>query len=247
MGPLAGASVSSVHAMRQDGCAILFLRQPDRGQVKTRLAAVAGTDRATDLYRCFVEDTVSMLDGLQVHTKCFYDGADGSTYLNRWLGESRWYARQRGDDLGRRMANAFRDVFAAGFSRAVLIGSDLPDLPGEMVRNAFSSLDAHDAVIGPSTDGGYYLIGFTASSFLPAAFDGVPWSTDRVFEETMESLDSGDVKTSVLPPWQDVDTWEDIGDLIRRSRRTSFRESRTWAFLGRCGWIDGMEGSDGDV
>lgn len=223
---------------RKDNCVILFIREPIRGQVKTRLAAAVGADLAVELYRRFVEDTVSTLNGLSVPTRCYYDGPGGTEALGNWLGGRCHYLRQSGDGLGRKMANAFRDAFADGFAKVVLIGSDLPDLPAALIERAFAELQSHDAVIGPARDGGYYLIGFTTAHFLPEVFERISWSTERVFEQTMGILNSRGRKTHVLPRWHDVDTWSDLEDLIRRNASTPFCDSRTWAFARECGWID---------
>lgn len=229
-------------------CAILFIKEPVRGQVKTRLAVTVGADRAVELYRCFVEDIISMLDGLNVSTCCCYQGPGGAEALGNWLGRRRSYVCQSGANLGQRMANAFRSAFASGFSKVVLIGSDLPDLPGDIVRQALAALDTHGVVIGPSRDGGYYLIGFTAAHFLSQVFENLCWSTDRIFEQTMGILNNQGVNTHVLPRWHDVDTWSDLQDLIRRNESTSFRGSRTWAFVRECGWVgDEEERSEQDV
>lgn len=229
-------------------CVVLFIKEPIRGRVKTRLAAAVGADCTVELYKCFVEDIVSMLEGLSLVTCCCCDSSGGAETLGDWLGRQHSYLAQSGGDLGRRMANAFRDTFAAGFSKAVLIGSDLPDLPCGIIRQAFAALDVHDAVIGPSSDGGYYLIGFAAPRSLLGVFEDVPWGTDCVFARTMEILNGRGIRTCVLPRWHDVDTWSDVEDLIRRNASTSFRGSRTWAFVRKCGWVSGEEErSEGNV
>ncbi len=229
-------------------CVVLFIKEPIRGRVKTRLAAAVGADCTVELYKCFVEDIVSMLEGLSISTRCYCLGSGSTEALQNWLGRRHSYLVQSGDGLGRRMANALRDAFAAGFSKAVLIGSDLPDLPCDIIRQAFAALDAHDAVIGPSSDGGYYLIGFSAPHLPPGVFEDVPWGTDCVFERTMEILNGRGIRTCVLPQWHDVDTWSDVEDLIRRNTGTSFRGSRTWAFVRKYGWVSGEEErSEGNV
>jgi len=102
------------------------------------------------------------------------------------------------------------EAFAIGFKRVVLIGSDIPDLSLEFIEEAFHSLQEKDAVIGPSLDGGYYLIGFKDKSFSPQVFKGIPWSTERVFDETMKIFKQGSLAVHTLQPLRDIDT---IGDL----------------------------------
>jgi len=95
----------------------------------------------------------------------------------------------------------------------VLVGSDIPDLPLEFIEEAFTSLEEKDVVIGPSLDGGYYLIGFKDKKFSPQAFKGIPWSTERVFEETMKILKHEGLTVHALKPQRDIDTVEDLKSL----------------------------------
>ena len=127
--------------------------------------------------------------------------------------------------------NGLVQSFAQGYDRAVIIGSDSPDLPGGLVSEAFSSLETSDAVVGPSPDGGYYLIGFRNGTFLPEAFDGIEWSTDTVFRKTIEVMDEQGLRVHVLPEWQDVDTLIDLVNLVRRNRDCEFRCSRTMSII----------------
>lgn len=220
-----------------DNGVLLFVKAPVEGQVKTRLAAEIGADCAVGLYRCFVEDIVSVLDHLKLPVQCCYAPPGAGASLVEWLGRCRSYRPQRGNDLGQRMKTAFRSAFATGLSRAIVIGSDIPDMPADFIVRAFLELGSHDAVIGPSRDGGYYLIGFTARRFVPQAFEDICWSSDGVLARTLEILKSRGATVFILPPWQDIDTWSDLRDLIRRNATTSFRSSRTFAFIRRCKWL----------
>ncbi len=129
------------------------------------------------------------------------------------------------------MKDAFEQVFEKGLEEAVLIGSDAPDLPVDFVNIAFSAFETHGAVIGPSSDGGYYLIGFSRQSFLPEIFDGITWSTETVFQDTMKIFDQNDNKVRTLPLWHDIDTVSDLKALILRNEHTAFRKSETIAYL----------------
>jgi rSAM/selenodomain-associated transferase 1 len=142
---------------------------------------------------------------------------------------------QEGNNLGERMEQAFRRIFSEGVSRAVLIGSDIPDLPPALLQDAVERLDRMGAVIGPSKDGGYYLIGFRKDTFFPDIFHGPEWSTDTVFRKTMEIFGQERHEVSVLPAMQDVDTVTDLNDLIERGRGSACRPSRTM------GYLDGIE------
>ena len=105
------------------------------------------------------------------------------------------------------MANAIRDTLSIGYQKVVIIGSDSPDLPPEYIQEGFRRLDSSDMVIGPSTDGGYYLIG--GRKELPL-FDGIPWSSNKVFEMTLKKARGYGLTLSVLNQWYDIDTWEDL-------------------------------------
>lgn len=214
-----------------NSCVLLFAKSPTNGQVKTRLAAEIGEDFTLGLYKRFVEDLISLVENLDVHLElCFYPP---HTRLNfsEWLGEQYCYTPQVGDNLGERLKNAFDSAFEEDFSKVVAIGSDSPDLPEEFLRLAFKELESHDAVIGPCSDGGYYLIGFSRTSFLPVAFDGIAWSTSAVCKQTVEILKRHKLKIYLLPEWYDVDTRSDLEKLIARNKDTAFVQSKTAAFI----------------
>jgi rSAM/selenodomain-associated transferase 1 len=136
--------------------------------------------------------------------------------LKDWLGDHYLFRPQNGENLGERMKTCFMEVLAMGFKRVILIGSDLPDLPLEFIEEAFNALQNNDAVIGPALDGGYYLIGFKDKAFSPLVFDGIPWSTERVFDETMKVLKQERLKVYTLQALRDIDTIEDLKYLLGR-------------------------------
>jgi len=182
-----------------DSCVLLFVKWPAPGKVKTRLAKQLGEMRAAEIYRNFVLDILDTLRNLDVSLMICFEPADALPELQNWLGRDYSYVVQSNGNLGKKMKNAFVQGFARAFSRLVLIGSDLPDLPADFFNLALSSLDTHDAVLGPSYDGGYYLIGFIKHAFLPEAFDNVAWGTDRVFAHTVRILKRHQTKLFVLP------------------------------------------------
>ncbi len=214
-----------------NNCLLLFIKSPIKGQVKTRLAAETDGDFVVELYKCFVEDTISLAENLGVHLElCFYPANMKSTF-SKWLGEQYFYTPQVGDNLGERLRNAFGKAFEKGFSNVVAIGSDSPDLPANYLTESFEVLDAHDTVIGPANDGGYYLIGFSKEGFVPEVFDNISWSTDSVFEQTDSILKRHGRKMYLLPLWHDVDTIADLKSLLLRTRNTAFEKSKTYSYL----------------
>ena len=156
--------------MSVSDCVIVFVRYPMAGQVKTRLAESIGPESAAQLYRCFVADILDKMIGGLWKTEVHFTPAERGWDFQNWLGDEYRYVPQQGADLGERMVRAFEDFFDRGTRRAVLIGADLPDLPAEFIRRGFEELDENDIVLGPSADGGYYLIGFTKEGFASAVF-----------------------------------------------------------------------------
>lgn len=201
--------------------------------VKTRLASSIGDEIALDLYRCFVRDSMEMMIRTGYpHVVCFHP-PDSRNKIAQWLGDTHVLLPQIGDNLGERMKNAFLEVFSKGYRYALLIGSDSPDLPGTLMNKAFSSLRDHSAVIGPSFDGGYYLIGFRANAFLPEVFDGIPWSKPDVFLRTHCILQEKGFLTHILPQWRDIDTYDDLRELYANNRDSSFAGSATMRYIAQ--------------
>jgi uncharacterized protein len=217
----------------ENDCLIIFVKWPKKGKVKSRLSVVLDEDTVLDLYKCFVEDLLHTVKELGIRPVIAFYPADEEDSVRSWLGSEYRYVPQMGDELGERMKNAFQWAFARGRSRVVLIGSDFPDLPAEIIKDAFASLNDHDAAIGPALDGGYYLIGFRNDAFSPRIFDDIPWSTAFVFARTMEILREDGCDVRQLQFWRDIDRPEDIDDLIKRNRDNPFIRSKTMACLRR--------------
>jgi rSAM/selenodomain-associated transferase 1 len=210
---------------------VIFTKFPERGQVKSRLAKDLGEERAADLYRCFIEDLLARLSrGPYRFLMAFYP-VGKEREIKEMFGNEFSYMAQAGDNLGERMKNSFIRCFSEGAQSVVVIGSDSPDLPAWIIEEAFFSLDDHDAVIGPSVDGGYYLIGFRRETFNPDVFAGPSWGMEKVFRQTMTILQETGALVYVLPVWQDIDRPEDIAVLIEKSEKTEFTNSKTILYL----------------
>jgi len=215
-----------------DRCLLFFVRNPQKGPVKSRLARAVGADVARELYRNFLLDMLSMLESNDFPLIiCFYP-EDAICDLKNFLGRDYRYQPQRGADLGERMKEAFIDAFAMQFRRVVLIGSDIPDLPADIITEAFTHLEAVDAVLGPSSDGGYYLIGFNREGFLPEAFRGVLWGTAGVLKKTLSILRHNKQTVHLLPSWSDIDSVDDLKTFFGRNTDPS-AAARTLAYLHR--------------
>jgi len=217
--------------MNKDRCLIMFAKYPEKGKVKSRLCRQWDEDIVVRLYRSFIDD---LLDRLSVGDYAFriaFHPVEKRTDFIEQFGDAFSYMPQTGDDLGERMCGAFVRSFAEGHRTVVIIGSDSPDLPPRIIEEAFQSLDKSGAVIGPALDGGYYLIGFSRTSFFSGAFDDVAWGTDLVFKKTLRHLQERGIPVHVLPPWRDIDRPEDIADLIKRNEDSDFTASKTMSLL----------------
>lgn len=209
----------------------MFIRFPERGIVKSRLAKDLGEDKAADLYRCFIKDLLERLSKGSYRFQIAFCPAGKEHEIKKMFGNEFLYIPQAGGDLGEKMKNTFRRCFSERLRSAVVIGSDSPDLPAWIIEEAFFSLNDHDAVIGPSVDGGYYLIGFRRETFNPDVFAGPKWGTENVFRQTMTILQETGAMVYVLPEWQDIDRPEDIAVLIGKSEKTAFTNSKTMLYL----------------
>ncbi len=217
--------------MSHKQCILLFIRTPEKGKIKKRLSEDLGDKIVFSLYKNFILDVVDMLNRAGVPFKICYYPPHSQKELKNWLGEYS-YIQQKGDNLGDRMLNAFRETFAEGFTEIILIGSDIPDLPQTMIKKAFD-FGKYDAVIGPASDGGYYLIGFREKGFLPIIFHDIEWGSDTVFEETMALFRKNRSSAKVLPRWHDVDRIDDLKELFKKNLNTTFAHSRTMTFLSK--------------
>jgi uncharacterized protein len=189
---------------------LIFVREPVAGRVKTRLSAEIGEEAALRAYVRLAEHAVGEAQGLGagIQVRVHFTPAHARGAVRRWLGEGPVYLPQSAGDLGSRMRSAFDAAFAAGARRVVIIGSDLPDMSTALLRQAFALLERHAVVLGPATDGGYYLLGMREPH--PELFDDVPWSTERVLDCTLHRLRGSGISPALLEPLRDVDHASDL-------------------------------------
>jgi len=185
-------------------------KYPEAGKVKMRLAESIGTKAATGLYRSFIKDTLTTVQSLSIPYHIAVHPPESLDRFVQWLGPSHQSFQQQGSDLGKRLQNGFRTMFEKEYQQVIALASDSPDLPLEVLQTAISKLQIHEAVIGPATDGGYYLIGFSNALFNPDFFEDIHWSTDTVFQETLSRIHSVTNQVHVLPEWPDIDTNTDL-------------------------------------
>jgi rSAM/selenodomain-associated transferase 1 len=184
---------------------IIFVRNPERGKVKTRLAATIGDEAALRIYKRLLQHTHTITSPLGCDKFVYYAGTVEEGDL--WTVGCRKRVQQ-GDDLGEKMKAAFAQLFDLGYSRVCIVGSDCPELTTGIIERAFNELHAHDVVIGPAMDGGYYLLGMKEG--LKNVFDGVEWSTAKVLDQTKGKMRKAGYSYSLLPLLRDVDTADDL-------------------------------------
>ena len=194
---------------------VIFAKAPVPGHVKTRLCPPLTPDEAATLHGSFVLDTLERTKLAATKLKWSVDRylacAPSAAHVFFKIMEERHGVKvidQVGDDLGARMSQACESLFAKGYSRVVMIGTDVPTVPFEHFAQARAQLETHDLVLGPALDGGYYLIGLNRMT--PELFTGIPWSTNQVLKLTQEKAASLGLMTTLIQPWRDVDTLEDL-------------------------------------
>jgi uncharacterized protein len=198
----------------------LFAKAPVSGEVKTRLAPALGPGGAAELYRCFLLDAVELAKRVP-GGDVFIFGAPQAKLpvLRELLGSSIPLLPQGDGDLGSRMHRASCALFARGYTSVVITGSDLPTMPLGRLIAAFVALDRKPVVLGPSLDGGYYLIGLRAPS--PGLFEEIEWSSRQVLDQTLDRMDKLSLPMECLEPWYDVDTPDDLDLLVSHLRLLS--------------------------
>ena len=185
---------------------MVFLRQPEKGKVKTRLAASIGDDRALEIYQRLLDHTLATVNVMPFDKQAWFaDGVPENTPLD---GMGFKVLTQRTGDLGTRMAHAFSQAFSEGYRSVVIVGTDCPGLNADLLNEAVDLLATHDVVIGPADDGGYYLLGMRGP-FLKL-FDGISWSTDSVAKETERICIENQLSYNMLRPLGDIDREEDL-------------------------------------
>ena len=189
---------------------LIFVKNPQAGQVKTRLAKDLGNAKALQIYEALLEKTRLVAEATDAKRLLFY--SDFIPSEDPWSPTLFQKHLQQGQDLGQRMFQAFRLAFSLGATRAVIIGSDCPQLSPELLTKAFHQLQQHPFVLGPSRDGGYYLLGMTRLEH--TLFEQIPWSTPQVAQLTIDRIRQLNTTCSLLPVLSDIDyasDWEQYG------------------------------------
>jgi len=226
--------------MKKKNALLIFVKFPEPGKVKTRLSGHFSPEDSAGLYKSMVEDLYTKLvknDGSEnydVHV--YYSPVEKLSAFSDWLGSSAALYPQDGEDLGEKLTNAMKRSFESGYEKTAAIGSDCIDLSVEDINTAFETLDYNtqsskkrEVVVGPTDDGGYYLIG--SSRFIPELFDGISWSTDKVYTETVEKLTLSGLHYVELEYKYDVDSIKEVRQLWNSQANGIQKYSKTLQFL----------------
>ena len=182
---------------------IVFVKNPQFGKVKTRLAKTIGNKKALEVYKKLLAITEKSTQNINV---------DCHIYFSDFIEENYWKNTpkfvQKGNHIGERMANAFEDSFKQGYQQIILIGSDIPDINKTIINNGFKALETKSFVFGPAEDGGYYLVGM--KYYLSSIFKRKPWSQPSLLEETLIELKQNNQSYTLLETLNDIDTFEDL-------------------------------------
>jgi rSAM/selenodomain-associated transferase 1 len=212
--------------MADNAALLVFAKVPRPGRVKTRLTPALTPTEAARLYTAFLRDTMRQSRRLS--------GADVRLYLAPSLPDGDidgvpadvTLHEQAGDGLGERMKGAFKDTLRDGYERVIVVGSDHPTLPLSFLQEAVRALDDSESLcLGPTEDGGFYLLGMSA--FYPQLFDDMSYSHSGVFADTLVRAEQTDAQITVLPQWYDVDTPEDLRRMLSDLASTSVKAPNT--------------------
>lgn len=189
---------------------IIFAKFPEAGEVKTRLAASIGSEKAAEFYRISSEEVFAQCLNLPDDYNLYLFFNDDRNYekISKWVDKRFILEPQIGNGLGEKMKNSFMKCFTLGIEKSLIIGTDAPQITAEIIETAFNYLDDYDVVLGPSLDGGYYLLGMR--TFYPFLFDGIKWSSDEVLPSTLNILSREKIRYNLLPLLRDVDTIDDL-------------------------------------
>lgn len=184
---------------------IIFVRNPQLGKVKTRLATTLGDEKALNIYKELLNHTKEITSQTTADKHVFY--FDKIEEKDLWNAPGFFKCLQCNDELGGKMKNAFKELFNMGYEKVAIIGSDCFELTTAIIEEAFALLKNKDVVIGPAKDGGYYLLGM--KKLIEPVFENKQWSTESVFNETINDLTENSFSFASLPALTDVDTEED--------------------------------------
>ena len=200
--------------IRSGNALIIFVRYPETGKVKTRLAEETDIHFACNFYKLCAENTFSEISLLaNSHKYIFYTDEKDKAKIAEWTKNKFFYVLQEGNDLGERMYNAFEYVLKH-YDKAIIVGTDIPDLSKEIIDSAEEILEQNDIVIGPSKDGGYYLLGIKRN--YKELFENILWSSESVFDSTIKKAKILNLRIGRLQSLQDIDNLSALNNWLNQ-------------------------------
>jgi rSAM/selenodomain-associated transferase 1 len=187
-----------------------MVKAPIAGFVKTRLTPPLSPSEAASLAHCFLKDIVDSLKRVSPKIIVAFTPPEGRVVLERSLSKQLLWFAQKGNDLGERLNSAVAHARDLGFNPIIVLGADSPTIPASFIETGLNALVSRetDVVLGPTTDGGYYLIGLNRSQ--PELFQDIQWSSPSTFQQTARKANQLNVRLLTLPEWYDVDTPADL-------------------------------------
>lgn len=197
---------------------IIFAKFPEEGKVKTRLAEGIGKKKATQFYKLCAENLFDQATNISfTHTFLFFDPTSTKEKMKEWIKFDFEYHPQNNSDLGTRMAEAFKALFDKGVKKAVIVGTDVPDMNKIILEQAFDSLNKYDLVISPSPDGGYNLLGM--KKLYLSLFENIEWSSSSVLSKTVDAAKKQNLTIKLLDQLIDIDTEKELLEWLAISNK----------------------------
>jgi rSAM/selenodomain-associated transferase 1 len=216
---------------------VIMAKSPLPNKVKTRLIQWLDPSTVSSLYYNFLLDKIEQVKNIEAHIFIAYTPENAADFFRTIIPPGFTLINQVGLDLGERLVNISKCLFNVGFKKVAILDSDTPNLPPEYIQKGFTLLNKSDVVLGPCEDGGYYLIGLKANQ--PQLFNGIPWSTPKVMELTIEKAQSSGLTICLLEKWYDIDTVDDLKrlrydlDTTSENQKTSFFCEKTYRAISR--------------
>ena len=222
-------SQNNLDTRHGDCTLVIMAKAPRPGMVKTRLAQSLPVEAVTELYRCLLDDTMALANSLgtvEVAIMCPASDVEELTQLTR---SKMGVVAQKGEGLAAGLTSVFAHFAVPGPQRVVAFNSDSPHLPASILWSAFEALTTHDLVVGPTHDGGYYLVGAKAAH--PALFDGDGMGTKSALDTLLARAHTMQLSVAFTDPFYDIDVEDDLTRLAAELRLAPAKAPRTAAWL----------------
>ena len=201
--------------MMKKQAVIIFVKYPEPGKVKTRLASKTNEAFALKFYNAIAQIIFEEIEqlGNDVDKYIYFSPLPDIELLKKWVKRDFFYVEQRGTNLGQKISNALKELFDKGYGKVIIMGSDVPDISKEVIQRSLILLDEKNVVIAPADDGGYSLLGIDA--FYPMLFENIEWSTEKVFETTRSIIAENNLSLEVIEKLNDIDTRNELENWLR--------------------------------